>query len=85
MRVTHQSVPEEDVSVNNAVWFELEEKAQSMETQCMLKMTFSEKHQQQPQHSEEGQEDKPHDQIQALDPTTSQILNSSLPQNSIPS
>lgn len=35
----------------------------------MLKMTFFGKHPPQPQHLEEGPEDKPHDQIPALDPT----------------
>ena len=46
-----------------------EVKAQSMETQ-QLRRTFSEKHQQPHQHLEEDQEDTPHDQTQAQDPTT---------------
>lgn len=40
-----------------------------METQ-QLRRTFSEKHQRPHQHLEEDQEDTPHDQIQAQDPTT---------------
>jgi hypothetical protein len=42
-----------------------------METLCMLKMTFSGKHQQQHQHLEEAPEGTPHDRIPAPDPTKS--------------
>lgn len=43
-----------------------------METLCMLKMTFSGKHQQQRQHLEEAPGDISHDQIPAPDPTKNQ-------------
>jgi len=41
-----------------------------MGIQCMLRMTFFEKHQQQLQHSAEVPGGKLRDRIQALDPTT---------------
>lgn len=62
-------LPEEDAVVNNAILFALLEKAQSMGT-LRLKRTSSEKHQQLHQHLAGDQEDTPHGQIQALDPTT---------------
>jgi len=62
-------LPEVDVVISNAILFGLEVKAQSMETQ-QLRRTFSEKHQRPHQHLEEDQEDTPHDQTQAQDPTT---------------
>lgn len=63
------TLPEEDAVVNNAILFALLEKAQSMGT-LRLKRTSSEKHQQLHQHLAGDQEDTPHGQIQALDPTT---------------
>lgn len=64
-------VPEEDAEVDNAKWFELEEKAQNMGTLCMLEKTFSGKHQLQLQHWVVDQEDKPLDQIPVPGPTKS--------------
>jgi hypothetical protein len=61
-------LPEGDAVVNYAVLFGLEVKAQSKET-LQLRMTISEKHQRPHQHLEEDQEDTPHVQIQAPDPT----------------
>lgn len=45
--------------------------ARNMETLYMRKMTFSGRRQLQLQHLEANQEDKPHDQNPAPDPTTS--------------
>jgi len=45
-----------------------------MGIQCMLRMTFSEKHQQQHQHSAEVPGGKLRDRIQALDPTTNKSI-----------
>lgn len=53
--------------------FEPEVKSQNKGTLCKLKMTFSGRHQRLSQHLEEGQEDKPHDQIQVQGPTKETI------------
>lgn len=67
---TDQVIPGGDALVSNAILSETEEKAQNTEILCMQKRTFFGKHQLQPQHLEEVQEDKPHDQIPGQDPTT---------------
>lgn len=68
-------VPEEGALKGNAIWFELEELAQNMETLYKLRMTFSGKHQQQHQHLEEALEGIPHDRIPAQDPTEKIMLS----------
>lgn len=63
-------LPEEDVEVDNVIWFELEETAQNMGTLYMLKTTFSGKHQPLYQHLEVDPGDIPHDRSPAPDPTS---------------
>ena len=63
------SVPEEGALRDNAIWFELEELAQSMETRYKLKMTVFDTPQRRHQHLEEAREDIPRDQTPAPDPT----------------
>lgn len=70
MSTLFSSLPEEDAEVDSVILFELEEMAQNTGTLCMLKRTFSGKHQLRHQHLEVDQEGIPHDRIPAPDPTS---------------
>ena len=63
------SIPEEGAEVGSAILFVLEELVQNMEILCLLKTTFSEKHQQPHQHLEEVPMGILHDQTPIPGPT----------------